>query len=155
MYQLFLVSLLIGFVYSSDQGCNSYSAVPVDVCYVFDTYSTIYECNGTDTVSITIYNSDDCQGDVVGTPTTIANDDCDNDDNCGYLTFTCSSYTYGYVVGICYTSGSYSYQTTCDTDGVLTSTYYDSSDCSGSTYGTPTTNDWVDYYCGTNDVTVM
>ena len=134
-----------------DWECNHILTFPLPLpCLYTGSLSVIAECNDDDDgVDVTYYNTNDCSGDINRTETFDSDEFgedgivCTYDDSCGYYSYSlyngennCGDddnlfATQYSVIGECisYDSYGYSYLTTCESNGDLTTIAYDCADC--------------------------
>jgi len=125
---------------------NGMAMYPVDACFVDDTISFDYTCDGDDGY-MNVYTTDDCSGNAANS--TGISDDlmvCDASSDCSYSTWSgyvsnttdsCDAddgvYQSVPLVTECSDLGNMSAQISCDPgDSSSLVTYYDSDDCSGN-----------------------
>lgn len=138
-------ALVIHLCAQTDWDCNHYGFLPTDTCLDFGSFSTIYECEGTDSLKQVAYNSDNCSGTELGSRYLNDTDfQCDQSETCDYMSIavyndsSCTEFGYqtAYVIGECIITSNYSsLEFDCSDTAVIENTYLNQ-DCSGSPYYT-------------------
>ena len=136
---LALVSIMSGQYY--DATCNHYYEFTINYCYPQSGSSLYGECDGTDTMIWSSYDSENCTGDSTiieeFDPTDYHNVACDQTGGCTDITivkiygsYNCTGdyTTVEYLNGLCYSNYFYY---TCN-HGLLTQRTYEEADCNGS-----------------------